>query len=204
MPSIFSSAFQGFASLFSGQPAVTPIPRPASAAPLGQVVGPDAFSEGMAGIATGPVTQVPAALAQAGPKPSWIKIALAVLDVALTRPGQDRRRDAVKRAVRGLGAGAVVLGVLAAGTAPQPVAAASTGVCGERAKIVDRLQSKYGESRQGIGIAQGQRVVEIWASEDSGSWTIVITLPDGSSCLMAAGEDWEPLKKPTPVAGRGA
>jgi hypothetical protein len=217
MQSFFSSAFNGFASLFATTPAPTlPAPRAASAATTGEIATPDTFSEGMAGIAPlaeGRVTQAASVPVQAGVKPSWIKIALAVLNVAITKPGQDRRRNAVERAIRGLGVGAVALGVLAAGTAPQPVAAqpvaaqtvaAQTGVCADRAKIVDRLQSKYGESRQGVGVAQGQRVMEIWASEASGSWTIVMTLPDGSSCLIAAGEDWEPLADPTPVAGRGA
>jgi hypothetical protein len=207
MQSFFSSAFNGFASLFATTPAPTlPAPRAASAATTGEIATPDTFSEGMAGIAPlaeGRVTQAASVPVQAGVKPSWIKIALAVLNVAITKPGQDRRRNAVERAIRGLGVGAVALGVLAAGTAPQPVAA-QTGVCADRAKIVDRLQSKYGESRQGVGVAQGQRVMEIWASEASGSWTIVMTLPDGSSCLIAAGEDWEPLADPTPVAGRGA
>lgn len=203
MPSFFSSAFRGFASIFSAQPAPAPSPWPASAATAGEIAAPDAFSEGMAGIADGPAPQATAAPVQAAPKPSWIKVALAVLDVAMTKPGQDRRRNAVQRAIRGIGAGAVALGVLAAGTAPQPVAAQS-GVCAERAKIIDRLESKYGESRQGLGVAQGRGVIEVWASEASGSWTIVVTRPDGSSCLLAAGEDWEPLEEPAPVAGRGA
>jgi hypothetical protein len=206
MPSFFSSAFQGFASLFTAQAPATPLPRPVSSATTGDIATPDTFSEGMAGIAPlaeGPVTRAQPAPAQPSRRPSWFKLALAVLDVALTKPGKDRRRNAVKRAVSGLGAGAVALGVLAAGTAPQP-AAAQNGLCADRTKIVERLQTKYGESRQGVGVAQGQRVVEIWASEDSGSWTIVMTMPDGSSCLIAAGEDWEPLEEPTPVAGRGA
>ncbi len=79
-----------------------------------------------------------------------------------------------------------------------------TGVCADGAKVVDCLRSKCGERRRGVGVAEGQRVMEVWASEASGSWTIVMTLPDGSSCLIAAGEDWEPLADPTPVAGRGA
>lgn len=207
MPSFFSSAFNGFASLFSTTPAPSlPAPYAGSQATTGEIATPDTFSAGMAGIAPlaeGRVTQAVPAPAQAAVKPSWVKIALAVLNVAMTKPGQDRRRNAVQRAIRGLGAGAVALGVLAAGTAPQPVAA-QPGVCAERAKIVDRLQTKYGETRQGVGVAQGMRVMEIWASEDSGSWTIVMTLPDGSSCLIAAGEDWEPLAEPTPVADRGA
>ncbi|MFT6774577.1 MAG: hypothetical protein ACJA1L_002290, partial [Paracoccaceae bacterium] len=127
----------------------------------------------------------------------------AVLDVALTKPGQDRRRDAVRRAVGSLGTGAIMLAVALGAAAPTP-AAAEGDQCGARDRIVERLRSKYGESQRGAGILQGQRVVEVWASDDSGSWTIVVTLPDGSTCLLAAGEDWTPVEAPAPVSGRGA
>ena len=43
-------------------------------------------------------------------------------------------------------------------------------------------------------------VVEIYSSEETGTWTILMTRPDGMSCLLAAGQRWEqdvhPLDKP--------
>jgi hypothetical protein len=135
--------------------------------------------------------------------PSWFKLALAVIDIALTKPGQDRRRAAVRRALGNLGAGAVILALGLGALAPQPVAA-QNAICGERASIIERLRTKYGETPRGAGVFQGQRVVEVWASDASGSWTIVVTLPNGSTCLMASGEDWEAIETPSPVSGRGA
>ena len=32
------------------------------------------------------------------------------------------------------------------------------------------------------------------SSEKNKSWTMIITMPDGNSCLMAAGENWETIK----------
>jgi len=39
----------------------------------------------------------------------------------------------------------------------------------------------------------------MWSTE--GTWTLVITQPNGVSCLIAAGQDWESL--PKLVAGQG-
>lgn len=64
-------------------------------------------------------------------------------------------------------------------------------VCGERDDIVKQLESKYGETRQSLGLQQGRGVVEIYASEETGSWTILVTDPRGRSCLLAAGEAFE-------------
>jgi hypothetical protein len=39
-------------------------------------------------------------------------------------------------------------------------------------------------------------LVEVFASNDGTSWTIVVTRPDGWSCIVAVGEDWEMLPNP--------
>ncbi|KIT17625.1 hypothetical protein [Jannaschia aquimarina] len=63
--------------------------------------------------------------------------------------------------------------------------------CGPRAGIVSRLASHFGETRRGIGLGTKGRIVEVFASDATGSWTIAITLPDGRMCLMASGRNWE-------------
>ncbi|GGA28835.1 hypothetical protein [Neptunicoccus cionae] len=65
--------------------------------------------------------------------------------------------------------------------------------CAERTQVVERLQSKYGETRRSVGLAANNGVVEVFASDNSGSWTIVITLPNGMTCLVAAGDSYETL-----------
>jgi len=71
---------------------------------------------------------------------------------------------------------------------------AQTANCGDRTKVVERLASKYGEVRQSMGLAQNNGVLEVFASPDSGTWTIVITLPSGMTCLVAAGEAFEAVE----------
>lgn len=78
------------------------------------------------------------------------------------------------------------LTVMAAGPA-----LAQGGVCGPRDAIVERLQEKYGETRQSMGLQSNNGVVEIFASDESGTWTILVTLPNGMTCLVAAGEAWD-------------
>ena len=70
-------------------------------------------------------------------------------------------------------------------------AANAQAVCGKRTEIVQQLHKKYGETRRSVGVQQGRGVVEVYASEKTGSWTILITNARGLSCLMAAGEAFE-------------
>ena len=64
-------------------------------------------------------------------------------------------------------------------------------VCGTRERIVAELEKKYGETRRSLGLQQGRGVVEVYASEETGSWTILVTDARGKSCLMAAGEAFQ-------------
>jgi hypothetical protein len=57
--------------------------------------------------------------------------------------------------------------------------------------MVERLSTKFNETRRGIGLNTGGRIMEIWASEASGSWTVTVTMPDGRTCLVATGQAWE-------------
>jgi hypothetical protein len=88
------------------------------------------------------------------------------------------------------------LGLLA--LAAQDVSAQTQRQCGPRDKVVERLASGYGESRQGIGLGSGNSVVEIFASE-TGSWTITVTNPHGVMCLIAAGQAFEMLAEALPT-----
>ena len=72
--------------------------------------------------------------------------------------------------------------------------ASSQRNCAERAGIVARLAGdKYNETQIGIGMhAQAGAVVELWMSEDGG-WSILLSLPNGQTCIMAAGKGWQAL-----------
>jgi hypothetical protein len=83
----------------------------------------------------------------------------------------------------------LVLIALSAATA-FPVAAQSRN-CAERERVVERLSDTYGESRQSIGLAANNQVMEVFANLESGSWTVTVTLPSGITCLIASGMAYE-------------
>lgn len=73
---------------------------------------------------------------------------------------------------------------------------AQTGNCADHAQVVARLAERYGESRQSIGLGSDNAVVEVFASLDTGSWTITVTRPGGLTCLVAAGEAYQYVNEP--------
>ena len=82
-----------------------------------------------------------------------------------------------------------------------PAMAQQQMACGERSALVGQLQEKYKESAQGIGMTGNGAVVELLTSE-AGSWSMVLTMPNGKSCLIATGDGWE--QAPVKVAGKDA
>jgi hypothetical protein len=74
-------------------------------------------------------------------------------------------------------------------------AQSQTTSCGDREKVITSLAQKYGETRQGIGLGRNNGVMEIYASDDTGTWTILVTLPNGQACLIAAGDAFENLNE---------
>ena len=86
---------------------------------------------------------------------------------------------------------AAAAAVCVAGAPVTDALAQGQSVCGKRPDIITQLERKYGETRQSVGVQQNRGVVEVYASPESGSWTIIITDPRGLTCLIAAGEAFE-------------
>ncbi|MFW8633931.1 hypothetical protein [Cribrihabitans pelagius] len=76
-----------------------------------------------------------------------------------------------------------------AATAP-PAFAAS---CGDREVMVSKLQSGYSE-RLTVGGLQRTRpaatMLEVWASEETGTFTVLVTHANGISCVVATGSEF--------------
>ncbi len=86
-----------------------------------------------------------------------------------------------------------LLGLLAA---PAPAFGAlpvqAHTICAPRGNVVERLEGRYSEVPGSRGVLQGGEVIEVFVSPE-GSFTVIITRPDGISCVLAAGEDWQEL-----------
>jgi hypothetical protein len=65
----------------------------------------------------------------------------------------------------------------------------SAQVCIARTEMVKMLEEKYKEQMIGRGIA-GRSMVEVFVSEE-GSFTVFYTSPNGVSCFIGAGRDWQ-------------
>ncbi len=84
-------------------------------------------------------------------------------------------------------------------------AAQAQMACGTRDSVVATLSEKYGEVRRGGGLAGPTAIFEIWASDVTGTWTILKTTADGLTCVMAVGENWQDDDGDiTPIARDGA
>lgn len=92
----------------------------------------------------------------------------------------------------------LLFGMLAAA----PPAHASN--CAKRADVVERLENKYSEALTAGGL-QGnkniQTMVEVWASEKTGTFTVILTNAQGVSCIVATGTDF--FKREAPITPEG-
>ncbi len=96
---------------------------------------------------------------------------------------------------------AMFIGLTAGFVVPAHAQGAS---CADRNLIVERLSTKYGETRQSAGLNQNNGMVEVFASNDTGTWTILVTMPNGTSCLMAAGKAWQGETASVDIPDEGA
>ncbi len=63
-------------------------------------------------------------------------------------------------------------------------------VCGPYEELTKRLETNYHETSAGFGLLGNGGLVELYVS-DKGTWSFLITRPNGITCLMAAGKHWE-------------
>ena len=72
--------------------------------------------------------------------------------------------------------------------------------CGEREKIVGWLAVNYKEAPVATGLSNKGALVEVLSSADGETWTILITKPDGISCIVDTGQAWQPKPHEMDVA----
>ena len=67
---------------------------------------------------------------------------------------------------------------------------AAQQTCGQRAEIVSKLNRDFKENQEAVGLVNDQAVIELYIS-GKGTWTIIASGTDGTSCVVSAGKDWE-------------
>lgn len=92
----------------------------------------------------------------------------------------------------------VALGFL---TPLSTTAVAQQPPCAERAAVVKKLLDRYGETQRTTGLQydgeEPQSAFETFANDETGTWTILRSTPDGMTCFFAAGKDWNDVPIPT-------
>ena len=81
------------------------------------------------------------------------------------------------------------------------IPAAAQTICGDHDEIKAQLETQHAETLKSVGLAVNGNVIELYAAA-SGSWTMVLSRPDGTSCLINHGEAWQDV--PTRNAGAQA
>ncbi len=67
--------------------------------------------------------------------------------------------------------------------------------CNERDNVLELLAKKYQETPIAAGVTNTGGLVEVLTDTKGGTWTIIVTTPQGMSCLVAAGEGWRKLEQ---------
>lgn len=71
--------------------------------------------------------------------------------------------------------------------------AGSDRVCAKHETVASRLNSAFGETRQLVGYTKYNHAVEIYASKESGTWTMTVTKTGGLTCLVSSGRNFDKM-----------
>ena len=88
--------------------------------------------------------------------------------------------------LRFLSVGALLLAIPSVGQA-----GISDVSCDDSARMIVTLTEVLGAERQGMGLRDPDTMLEVWVSRRSGDWLIVQNYANGTSCVVAMGENWE-------------
>lgn len=72
--------------------------------------------------------------------------------------------------------------------------------CAPGADFRTKLKTDFQEVPISLGLGNNGAIVEVFASPDR-TFTIMMTAPDGTSCLLATGNFWESINKPIKIDG---
>ena len=79
------------------------------------------------------------------------------------------------------------VGAMLSSTGP----ASAQQACVTHEAATKHLEKQFDERAVGRGLANaGKAMFELFVSE-AGSWTVVVSEPNGRSCIMASGESWQ-------------
>ena len=79
-------------------------------------------------------------------------------------------------------------------------AAATAAACLPRDVLVNNLRAVFQERQAVLGLASNGSLIEIFATEDGRTWTLVLTSPNKLSCVMLVGKTLMIIRQKDPKA----
>lgn len=73
--------------------------------------------------------------------------------------------------------------------------APAQGPCDQRDSVLSLLAKRYKEMPVAVGVTSEGSLVEVLTDAKGTSWTIIVTSPQGTSCLILSGEGWRRLEQ---------
>ena len=67
--------------------------------------------------------------------------------------------------------------------------------CNTRDSVIKQLSDKYREAPVAVGVTHNGGLIEVLSTGEGKTWSIIITSPQGMSCLVAAGEGWRMIEQ---------
>jgi hypothetical protein len=72
-----------------------------------------------------------------------------------------------------------------------PTAHAQAPACVKRDDLVKHLAAKYQEQPRFHGLGDNGGLLEIFVAHAGATWTAIISMPNGVSCMIATGRNWD-------------
>ena len=86
-----------------------------------------------------------------------------------------------------------------------PILFAATGAhaapCSDRGEVIDRLGQMFNETLIANTISPSRNVLEVYASPNAATWSVIVTLPGRNlACLAASGKGHDALRAYLPTS----
>lgn len=83
--------------------------------------------------------------------------------------------------------------IAAQDVAAQDARAPGGRFCHDYKVLMAHLGARFEEAPVSLGIQENGNLLQVFASERNGTWTIVSVTPLGLSCVLATGNHWESM-----------
>ncbi|HUL07974.1 MAG TPA: hypothetical protein VLV76_16760 [Candidatus Acidoferrum sp.] len=80
---------------------------------------------------------------------------------------------------------------LGAAATASPALASPPTACGPHTEVIKTLGDRFHETQSATALTSVGTLLEVLTAKDGSTWTIIVSRPDGLSCVVAAGQNWQ-------------